>query len=120
MPRRNTGEVLLFLYQYTTSALEGGAWSAARPGRFNHLPRKEIRYLSYIKLGFCRFLSWMVRKNSTPPGFKPRTPPHQEASCYTDCAVPVAKILKEIVNTKFKNNIYYSILILGFICNIFF
>jgi len=47
----------------------------------------------------------MIRKNSAPPGYKPRTA-HQVASCYTDCAVPVAKILKEIFN-EYKMYNYY-------------
>ena len=89
----------------------------ARPGHFNHLPRKEIRYLSYRKLGFYRVLSWRVPKNSAQPGLKPRAV-HQAASCYvySDCAVPVAKFFKEIFkNIKFKIIIQYGNLKLGFI-----
>jgi len=62
------------------------------------------RTLSWDFVGFC--LGW-YGKIRPHQGSNPGPPPHQEASCYTDCAVPVAKILKEIVNTKFKNNIYY-------------
>ena len=50
--------------------LEGGGWSAPRPGRFT--PRKT-RYPLYRRLGRPQGRSGMVRKISPPPGFDPRT-----------------------------------------------
>jgi hypothetical protein len=54
-----------------TSALEGGDWSAARPGRT--LPPVKTRYPLYRRLGGPQGRSGQVRKISPPPVFDPRT-----------------------------------------------
>jgi len=64
-----------------TVALEGGEWSAARPGR-NSLPGKT-RYPFYRKLGGPQGRCGQVRKISPLPGFNPRTA-QTVASRYTD------------------------------------
>ena len=43
------GAVEVYLYSSKTSALEGGEWSAARPGRT--LPQVKTRYPLYRRLG---------------------------------------------------------------------
>jgi hypothetical protein len=54
-----------------TMALEGGEWSAARPGRT--LPLGKTRYPLYRRLGGPQGRSGQVQKISPPPGFDPRT-----------------------------------------------
>ena len=53
-----------------TTALEGGEWSASRPGR--SLPPGWTRYPLYRSLGGPQGRSGQVRKISPPPGFDPR------------------------------------------------
>ena len=53
-----------------TTALEGGEWSAARPGRT--LPSGKTRYPLYRRLGGPPRPVWTA-KNLAPPGFDPRT-----------------------------------------------
>ena len=53
-----------------TAALEGGEWSAARPGRT--LPPGKARYLLYRRLGGPQGRSGRA-ENLAPPGFDPRT-----------------------------------------------
>jgi hypothetical protein len=49
-PWRRLGERRYSSYSFTTSALDGGEWSASRPGR--SLPRgKDPRYPLYRRLG---------------------------------------------------------------------
>ena len=66
-----------------TTALEGGEWSAARPGRT--LPRGKTRYPLYRRLGGPQGRSGWVQKISPPLGFNPRTI-QPVASRYTDYA----------------------------------
>jgi len=68
-----------------TTALEGGEWSASRPGR--SLPPGKSRYPLYRRLGGPQGRSGQVRKISPPPGFNPRTV-HLVASHYTDYTTP--------------------------------
>ena len=53
-----------------TAALEGGEWSAARPGRT--LPRGKTRYPLYRRLGGPQGRSGRP-ENLAPLGFDPRT-----------------------------------------------
>ena len=53
-----------------TAALEGGEWSAARPGRT--LPPERTRYPLYGRLGGPRGRSGRA-ENLAPPGLDPRT-----------------------------------------------
>jgi hypothetical protein len=53
-----------------TTALEGGEWSAARPGR--SLPPGKTRYPLYRRLGGLQGRSGRA-ENLAPPGFDPRT-----------------------------------------------
>jgi hypothetical protein len=55
-----------------TTALEGGEWSASRPGR-NLPPGKILYYPLYSRLGGPQGRSGQVRKISSPPVFDPRT-----------------------------------------------
>ena len=64
----------------STSALDGGGWSQARPRRFT--AGKKSRYPLYRGLGGPQ-----GRKISPPPGYKPRTV-QPVASRYTDWAIP--------------------------------
>jgi hypothetical protein len=64
-----------------TSALEGGGWSAPRPGRFT--PGKDTRYPLYRRLGGPQGRSGRMGKISPPPGFDPRNV-QPVASRYTD------------------------------------
>ena len=66
-----------------TAALEGGEWSAARPGRT--LPPGKTRCSFYRRLGGPQGRSGQVRKISSPPGFDPQTV-QPVASRYTDWA----------------------------------
>jgi hypothetical protein len=66
-------------------ALEAGAWSTPRPGRFT--PGKETRYPLYRRLGGPQSRSERMRKISPPPEFDPRTVP-PVASRYTDYVIP--------------------------------
>jgi hypothetical protein len=58
------------LYSSMTSALEGGGWSAARPGRI--LPPGKTRCPLYWRLGGPQGRSGQARKISPPPVFDPR------------------------------------------------
>ena len=51
-------------------ALEGGKWSAARPGRI--LPPEKIRYSLYMRLDGPQGRSGRA-ENLAPPGFDPQT-----------------------------------------------
>jgi hypothetical protein len=65
-----------------TSALEGGGWSAPRPGRFT--PGKDpVPILQ--EAGWAQGQSGQVRKILLPPVFDPRTI-QPVASHYTDWA----------------------------------
>ena len=66
-----------------TTALEGGEWSAARPG--GTLPPGNTRYPLYRRLGGPQGRSGQVCKISSPPGFDPWTV-HPLASHNTDYA----------------------------------
>jgi hypothetical protein len=65
-------------YSFLTSAIDGGEWSASRPGRV--FPRgKDFWYTLYSRLGGpqsrCGQREW--RKNPLPlPGIEPRSPGH--------------------------------------------
>ena len=63
-----------------TAALEGGGWSAARPGRT--LPPGKTQYPLYRKLGGPQGQSERA-ENLAPLGFDPRTV-HPVDSRYTD------------------------------------
>jgi len=65
------GGVEVWLYSFLTTALEGGEWSASRPGR--SLPPGKTRYPLYRRLGGPQGRSGQVREISHPPGFDPRT-----------------------------------------------
>ena len=65
-----------------TAALEGGEWSAARPGRT--LPPGKTRYPLYRRLGGPQGRSGRA-ENLAPPGFDPRTF-QPVVSRYTDWA----------------------------------
>ena len=79
-----------------TTALEGGEGSASRPGR--SLPPGKTRYPLHRRLGWPQGRSGQVRKNSTPPGFDPRTL-QPVASRYTDCLLLVYLMIKSLLNS---------------------
>jgi hypothetical protein len=76
------GGVEVYLYSFSTSALEEDWWSAPRPGRFTPI---KTRYPLYRRLGGLQGRSGRVRKISPPPGFDPRTV-QPVVSHYTDWA----------------------------------
>ena len=63
-----------------TAALEGGEWSAARPGRT--LPQGKTRYLFYRRLGGPQGRSGLA-EYVIPTGFRSRTV-QPVVSRYTD------------------------------------
>ena len=65
-----------------TTALQGGEWSAAHPGRT--LPPGKTRYPFYRRLGGLQGRSGRA-ENLAPPGFNPRIV-QPVVSRYTDCA----------------------------------
>jgi len=76
------GWVEVLLYSSMTAALEGGEWSAARPGRT--LPPGKTRYPFYKKLGGPQGRSGRA-KNLDPTRIRSRTV-HPVVSRYTDWA----------------------------------
>jgi len=76
-----------------TAALEGGEWSAARPGRT--LPLGKTRYLLYRRLGGPQVQS-EKGKISSPPGFDPG-PSKPVVSRYTDWATQMHQCIKFIL-----------------------
>ena len=74
------GWVEVELYSSMTAELEGGEWSAARPGRT--LPPGKTRYPLYGRLGGPQGRSGRA-KNLAPPGFDSRTV-QPVVSRYTD------------------------------------
>ena len=66
-----------------TAGLEGGEWSATRPGRT--LPPGKTRYTWYRRLGGSQGRS-VRAENLAPPGFDPRTV-QPVVSRYTDWAI---------------------------------
>ena len=66
-----------------TTVLEGGEWSASRPG--SSLPLGKTRYPLYRRLGGPQGRSGRVRKISPPPELDPRTV-QPVASRYTNYA----------------------------------
>jgi len=61
------------------AALEGGEWSASRPGRT--LPPGKNRYPFYRRLGRPQGRSGRVRKISSPPGFDPEPSSPSQSLC---------------------------------------
>ena len=86
----------MYLYPSMTTALEGGEWSAARPGR-TLLPGKA-RYPLYRRLGGPQGRSGRA-ENLAPPGFDPRTVQPQ-VSRYTDWATRVCMYVCMYVYTR--------------------
>ena len=80
-----------------TSALEGGGWSAPRPGRFT--PGKT-RYPLYRRLGGPQGRSGRVRKISSPSGFDPRSV-QPVSSRYTDNCKYVVTLISCYTGTNF-------------------
>ena len=81
-----------------TAALEGGEWSAARPGR--NLPTGKTRYPFCRRLGGPQGRSERA-ENLVPPGFDPRTV-QPVASHYTDYATRLT------LNPLTPNDLYIS------------
>jgi hypothetical protein len=79
------------------SALEGGEWSAARPGRT--LSPGKTRYPLYRRLGGHQGRSGQMRKISPPPGFD-RWTFQPVVSRYTDWATrPTRSVYREAIST---------------------
>jgi hypothetical protein len=85
---------------FLTVALEGGEWSASRPGRT--LPPGKTRYPLYRRLGGPQGRSGLVRKISPPPGFDPRTV-QPVGSRQTDCATRPT-VTTELSQTNINSN----------------
>jgi hypothetical protein len=64
------GWVEVYLYSSMTTALEGGEWSAARPGRT--LPPVKTRYPFYRRLGGAQGRCGRA-ENLVPTGIRSRT-----------------------------------------------
>jgi hypothetical protein len=74
-----------------TSALEGGEWSASRPGRT--LPPGKTRYSLYKGLGGPQGRSGQVQKISSPTGIRSPDRPARSESLYR----PTIKLFKGTV-----------------------
>ena len=85
-----------------TAALEGGEWSAARPGRA--LPQGKIQYPLYRMLGGPQGQSGQA-ENLAPPGFDPWTI-QPVVSRYTDSATQPTIVYNNII----KSVLYLSML----------
>ena len=88
-----------------TTALQGGEWSASRPGRC--LPPGKTRYPLYRRLGGAQGRSGQVRKISPSPGFDPRTV-QPVASPFTDYATRLTNYRVPLLNILLRRylNIY--------------
>jgi len=92
-----------------TAALEGGEWSAARPGRT--LPPGKARYLCYRRLGRSQGRSGRA-ENLVPTGIRSRTF-KPVVSRYTDWVTGPTKCLVASVNSS--NKAIISARVLGHI-----
>ena len=97
------GWVDVLLYSSMTSALEGGEWSAARPGRT--LPPGKTRYLFYRRLDGPQGRSGRA-ENLVPTGIRSRTV-QAVVSRYTDWAARLTYVYK--ANTHTHTHIYIYI-----------
>jgi len=79
------------LYSFFNLGARWGRWSTPRSGLF--IPRKEIRYPLYRRVGGHQSRSERVRKISTQPGFDPQTF-QPVTNLYTDCTFPAHCIEK--------------------------
>jgi hypothetical protein len=94
-PEWPRGWVELELYSFESSALEGGEWSASRPGL--NLPPGKTRYPLYERLGGPQSRSGEVRKISPPTGI--RSPDRLPVvSRYTDWATGPTSLLSGVTN----------------------
>jgi len=87
------------------AALEGGEWSAVRPGRI--LPPGKKRYPFYMSLGGPQGRSGHVRKISPTPGFDPQTL-QPVTSRYTDWAIPVHIVIIICIWLCLSDNKYFE------------
>ena len=92
------GWVEVLLYSSMTAALEGGEWSAARPGCT--LAPGKTRYPFYRRLGGRQGRSGWA-ENLVPPGFDPRTVQSVAQSLYRAtrpiCTAVVYKNIKSYI-----------------------
>jgi hypothetical protein len=88
-----------------TTALEGGEWSAARPGRT--LPPGKTWYPLYRRLGGPQGRSGQVQKISPPPGFDPRTV-QPVVSHYTDWATGTTKTFFVYMEIQMPYDLHYT------------
>jgi hypothetical protein len=87
---------------FLTSALEGGGWSAPRPGPFT--PGKDPVPIVQ-EVGWAPGPVWTNVKNLAPPEFEPRTV-QPVASRYTDWAIPAPRILEYSFKMEFVADCY--------------
>jgi hypothetical protein len=76
-----TGGIEVYIYSFSTSALEGGGWSAPRPGRFT--PGKDPVPIVQ-KSGWAPGPVWTCAKILAPTGIRSPDRPSPVASRYTD------------------------------------
>jgi hypothetical protein len=74
-----SGGVAVELYSFSTSALEGGGWSAPSPGRFT--PRKDPVPIVQ-KAGWAPGPVWTCAKNLAPTGIRSPDRPARSQSVY--------------------------------------
>ena len=90
-----------------TNALEGGEWSAARPGRT--LPPGKARYALYRRLGEPQGRSGRV-ENLAPTGIRSPDRPARNQSLYRLSyqahIIPIVLILKYLIKQSVKNGFW--------------
>jgi hypothetical protein len=95
MPWRRIGEWRYSSIHSLTSALDGGEWSASRPGLFTPRERAPGTHRIGGWVGPRAVLDAVVKRKIPSPGqeSKPRIPIIQPvASCYTDWAIAALRV----------------------------
>jgi hypothetical protein len=80
MPSKLRGEAEVLLYQYSTLALEGGGWSAPRPGRFS--PREGDAVPIVQEVGWTSGPAWTGPENLASTGIRSPERPTRSKSLH--------------------------------------
>jgi hypothetical protein len=104
---RHEGVLGEWMYSSThslTSALDGGGWSASRPGRFTPRERDTDSHWIGGWVGLTAGLD-VISKNTIPSPHRESNPDHPivqpEASSYTDCALSAQSFHTQMLSLRF-------------------